>query len=179
MDRQLVARILDNDQQAMKLLYQRYVGMLTSVCYRYVPQEEDAKDILQNSFVKIFGSLHHFEFRESNSLRIWMTKIIVNESLNYLRTQHHLQFVGYEEISEEPLDEDVDVEQVSTDELHRLIRELPDGYRTVLNLYVFEDMSHREIARMLNIKESTSASQLHYAKQWLAKRIKELNKKRL
>ena len=69
---------------------------------------------------------------------------------------------------------ELDTERITPDELHQLISELPDGYRTVLNLYVFEDYSHRQIAELLGIKESTSASQLYYAKQWLARRIKEL-----
>jgi RNA polymerase sigma-70 factor (ECF subfamily) len=108
-----------------------------------------------------------------------MIKVVVNESLNFLRSQRKLQFVGYEMLIEEPSDEEVDVESISIDELHRLIRELPDGYRTVLNLYVFEELSHRQIAELLHIKESTSSSQLYYAKQWLAKKIKGLNTKKL
>jgi RNA polymerase sigma-70 factor (ECF subfamily) len=77
----------------------------------------------------------------------------------------------------EEIDEDSvnpDTERISPNELHQLISELPDGYRMVLNLYVFENYSHRQIAELLGIKESTSASQLYYAKQWLARRIKEL-----
>lgn len=179
MDRQLVARIQNNDQQAMKLLYQRYVGILMSVCHRYVPSEDDVKDVLQNSFVKIFTSLHSFKFHKDDSLKAYMIKVVVNESLNFLRNQRKLQFVGYEMLIEEPSDEEVDVESISIDELHRLIRELPDGYRTVLNLYVFEELSHRQIAELLHIKESTSSSQLYYAKQWLAKKIKGLNTKKL
>ena len=108
MDRQLVARIQNNDQQAMKLLYQRYVGILMSVCHRYVPSEDDVKDVLQNSFVKIFTSLHSFKFHKDDSLKAYMIKVVVNESLNFLRSQRKLQFVGYEMLIEEPSDEEVD-----------------------------------------------------------------------
>ncbi len=138
MDEQLVERIRQNDQRAMSLLYQRYVGILTSVCYRYIVQESDVKDVLQNSFVKIFTSLDAFEFRG----------------------------------------EEVNLDRISDDELHQLIRELPDGYRTVLNLFVFEGLSHRQIAELLSIKESTSASQFYFAKRLLAKRIKDLKNKK-
>lgn len=179
MDEQLVARILQNDQRAMSQLYQRYVGILTSVCYRYVAQESDVKDVLQNSFVKIFTSLDTFEFRGEESLRVWMTRIVVNESLNYLQSRRKMLFVEDERtLRELPDEEEVNLDRISDDELHQLIRELPDGYRTVLNLFVFEGLSHRRIAELLSIKESTSASQFYFAKRLLAKRIKDLKNKK-
>ena len=179
MDEQLVERIRQNDQRAMSLLYQRYVGILTSVCYRYVVHEKDVKDVLQNSFVKIFTSLDTFEFRGEESLRVWMTKIVVNESLNYLQSCKKMLFVEDERILRDlPDEEEVSLDRISDDELHQLIRELPDGYRTVLNLFVFEGLSHRQIAELLSIKESTSASQFYFAKRLLAKRIKDLKNKK-
>ena len=179
MDEQLVARILQNDQRAMGLLYQRYVGILTSVCYRYVAQESDVKDVLQNSFVKIFTSLPTFKFRGEDSLKAWMTRIVVNESLNFLQSRKKLLFVDDERILRDlPDEEEVNLDRISDDELHQLIRELPDGYRTVLNLFVFEGLSHRQIAELLSIKESTSASQFYFAKRLLAKRIKDLKNKK-
>ena len=179
MDEQLVVRIRQNDQRAMSQLYQRYVGILTSVCSRYVAQESDVKDVLQNSFVKIFTSLSKFEFRGEESLRVWMTKIVVNESLNYLQSRRKMLFVEDERtLRELPDEEEVSLDRISDDELHQLIRELPDGYRTVLNLFVFEGLSHRQIAELLSIKESTSASQFYFAKRLLAKRIKDLKNKK-
>ena len=103
-------------------------------------------------------------------------RIVANEALMFLRNKKKLLFVQQNEPADE-MDEnsaDPDTERITPDELHQLISELPDGYRTVLNLYVFENYSHRQIAELLGIKESTSASQLYYAKQWLARRIKEL-----
>ena len=178
MDEQLVVRIRQNDQRAMSQLYQRYVGILTSVCYRYIVQESDVKDVLQNSFVKIFTSLSKFEFRGEESLRVWMTKIVVNESLNYLQSRKKMLFVEDERILRDLPEEEVNLDRISDDELHQLIRELPDGYRTVLNLFVFEGLSHRQIAELLSIKESTSASQFYFAKRLLAKRIKDLKNKK-
>ena len=91
-----------------------------------------------------------------------------------MRNRKKLLFVEQNETLDEIENDDLDTERISPDELHRLISELPDGYRTVLNLYVFENYSHRQIAELLSIKESTSASQLYYAKQWLARRIKKM-----
>lgn len=103
-----------------------------------------------------------------------MTKIVVNESLKFLQRHSSIKFV---EISEEHdfTDSVPDIDSIPSSVLFRLIRELPDGYRTIFNLYVIENKSHKEIASMLNIKESTSASQLHRAKTMLATKIKQYN----
>ncbi len=174
---QLVERIRNKDQQAMKQLYLQYVGELSSVCHRYVPVDDDAKDVLQNSFVKIFKSIPTIEYRGETSFKGWMRKVVVNESLNFLRERKRLNWVTLDTTKLQlEDDEEPKVERVSPDELHRLVSELPDGYRTVLNLYVLEGYSHKNIAEMLGIKEGTSASQLFYAKQKLARKIKDLMK---
>ena len=176
---QLVERIRQKDQRAMSQFYQMYVEELSSVCYRYVPSRSDAKDVLQNSFVKIFTLIPTIDYYSEEALWGWMKKVVVNESLNYLKERKKLLFVAqdmeYLPISD---DEEPEVERITADELHQLISALPDGYRTVINLYAFEGYSHQKIAELLRIEESTSASQLYYAKRLLAKKIKELMKKR-
>lgn len=178
MVKRLVERIRQKDQRAMNELYQRYVGQLSSVCYRYVPTESDAKDVLQNSFVKIFTSLQTFVYVDEPSFEGWMVRVVVNEALHFLRDQKRLQFVELNEtIAQQTADEpEPDTERISADELHQLISELPDGYRTVINLYAFEGYSHRQIAALLDIREITSATQFYHAKQLLAKRINEIRK---
>jgi RNA polymerase sigma-70 factor (ECF subfamily) len=174
MVKELVERIRQKDQRAMSQLYQMYIGELSSVCYRYVPSEENAKDVLQNSFVKIFTSLPTIEYRSEEALRGWMRRIVVNEALLFLRERRKLHFEPMTPQTTLMDDEEPESEQMLPDVLHRLVSELPDGYRTVLNLYVFEGCSHRQIAELLGITESTSASQLYFAKRLLARRIKEL-----
>lgn len=174
---QLVERIRQKDQRAMSELYQMYIGELSSVCYRYIPNRDDAKDVLQNSFVKIFTSIPALEYRSEEAFKGWLIRIVANEALTFLRQKKKLLFVEQDDAKvrqADIADEEPDTEQISADQLHQLISELPDGYRTVLNLYVFENYSHRQIAELLGIKEGTSASQLYYAKQWLARRIKEI-----
>ena len=174
MVKELVERIRQKDQRAMSQLYQMYIGELSSVCYRYVPSEEDAKDVLQNSFVKIFTSLPTIDYRSEEALRGWMRRIVVNEALLFLRERRKLHFEPIMSQTTIQDDEEPESEQILPDVLHRLVSELPDGYRTVLNLYVFEGCSHRQIAELLGITESTSASQLYFAKRLLGRRIKEL-----
>ncbi len=176
MVKELVERIRQKDRRAMSELYQLYVEELSSVCYRYVPAESDAKDVLQNSFVKIFTAIHTVEYRSDEAFRGWLKRVVVNEALSFLRSRKRLLFV---DTDSEQLEQVADVEEpatemVSPDELHRLIGELPVGYRTVVNLHVFEGYSHRQIAELLGIKASTSASQLYFAKQVLAREIKKL-----
>ncbi len=173
MVKQIVERIRNKDQRAMSELYQMYIGELSSVCYRYIPNADDAKDVLQNSFVKIFTAIPTMEYRSDEAFKGWLMRVVANEALMFLRTKKKLLFVEQDEIKQKQADIADDTpatEQISADQLHQLISEL----RTVLNLYVFEDYSHRQIAELLGIKEGTSASQLYYAKQWLARRIKEL-----
>ena len=179
MSKSLVERIRNNDQQAMSELYQRYVGRLSSVCYRYVPADSDAKDVLQNSFVKIFKAMHNFEYRDEPSFEGYLVKVVVNESLRFLQNRKRLLFVDLDEAASiQENDEEPEPESVSADELHQMISELPDGYRTVLNLYVFEGYPHKKIAEFLGIKETTSSSQLFKAKWKLARKIKDLMNKR-
>ena len=167
-------RMKTESQRAMSQFYQMYVEELSSVCYRYVPYEEDAKDVLQNSFVKIFTTLPTIEYRSEEALKGWLKRVVANEALAFLRKRKKLLFV--ESHGEETLMDDGEpqTESLSSEELHQLISELPDGYRTVVNLYVFEGYSHKQIAELLGITESTSGSQFYYAKRLLAKRIKEL-----
>ena len=181
----LVERIRQKDQRAMSQLYQMYIRELSSVCYRYVPSEADAKDVLQNSFVKIFASIPTLDYRGEKAFRTWMRKVVVNEALLFLRERKRLKAsLGMRivdpdmETSSDTLttdEESIDTETLTPDTLHRLISELPDGCRIVVNLYVFEGYSHRQIAEFLNVSENTSASQLYYARQLLIGWIMELN----
>ena len=172
---QLVERIRQKDQRAMSQLYQMYIKELSSVCYRYVPSRSDAKDVLQNSFVKIFTSIPTLDYHSEEALWGWMKRVVANEALAFLRNRKKLLFVVQTtEDVEQTDDVEPQPERISSEELHQLISELPDGYRTVVNLYVFEGYSHKQIAELLGITESTSGSQFYYAKRLLAKRIKEL-----
>lgn len=178
-ERLLVEKIRKGDRNAMSMLYRKYIGSLSSVCHRYLAVDDDAKDVLQDSFLKILMQMDKFSYNGDGSLRAWMTRIVVNRSLNFLRDRSRLNMMLKGNLSsQEVAADEPDVELISPDELHLLIRQLPDGYRTVLNLYVFENYSHREIAQLLGIKESSSSSQLHHAKALLAKKIREFRKEK-
>lgn len=169
----LVERAAGGDAAAVKSIYDAHVRYLTAVCLRYVPSSDDAKDVLQDAFVRIFSSLGGFRGDE-RVLRAWMRRIVVNEALMYLR-RNNRNILVYQDgpLPDRGQDEDPEPEGIPPDVLQKMISDLPDGYRTIFNLYVFEDMSHKEIARLLGIRENTSTSQYHRAKALLAKKIKE------
>lgn len=169
---ELISLVKSGDKSVMRLLYDAYVGYLSAVCGRYVADENDKKDILQETFIKIFTSLDRFEYRGKGSLRAWMVRITVNETIKFLKQASALSIISHEERLPDMPDEP-DVEDVPDDVINSMILALPPGYRMVFNLYVFGNKSHKEIAKMLNIGESTSASQFSRAKALLTKRIKE------
>lgn len=164
----IIRRIRDGERAAMHELYADSVAYLAGVCQRYVTNQEDVKDILQDSYVRIFQRIGSFTPRHSSSLRTWMARIVVNNAIDLLRRQRKLQWEADDDIGDIP-DEPLDPTLVKIETMHQLICLLPPGYRTVLNLYVFEQKSHREIAEMLGIKEKTSASQYFRAKAMLKK----------
>lgn len=172
---QLIRRLKQGDSSAMKTVYSIYVRYLTAVCSRYILNSEDVKDVLQDCFVKIFSGIASFEYRGKGSLKGWMTRITVNEALRFLQRNSRFEFVEISEQEHDNYEEDPDIETLPLSVLYQLIRELPDGYRTIFNLYVIENKSHKEIASLLSIKESTSASQLHRAKSLLATKIMQYN----
>lgn len=174
----LIQRAKAQDPRAMRAMYDAFAGYLMGVCSRYVPERDDAKDILQDSFVKIFGALQSFEHRGEGALRAWMTRIVVNEALGFIRSQRHYIPLEYDDSIPDNPDDEPDVDEIPTAEIHRMIGELPVGYRTVFNLYVLEEKSHKEIAQLLGIGADSSASQLSRAKKLLAKKINEYRERR-
>ena len=170
-ERELVRLVRSGDPSGTRTLYERYVGYLTAVCSRYVPDRAAVKDILQDAFISIFTRIVDFEFRGEGSLRAWMTRIVVNAALKSLRGSGRLSYV--EELPDREQEDLETLPQVPPAVLADMIKALPDGYRTVFNLFVFEKKSHKEIAELLGIKENSSASQFFRARALLARQIKD------
>lgn len=176
-EQDILRLIAARDTSAMRLLYDRFIGSMTAVCARYIPDGDDRKDVLQESFIRIMSSIGSYKHRGEGSLKGWMLRIAANESLRFLERNAPSRFVSYEadlpDVPDEP-----DVEGVPDDEINSMILKLPPGYRMVFNLYVFGNLSHKEIAKRLGIAESSSASQYMRARQTLARMIKEYRKTR-
>ena len=178
-ERELVDRLRRGDASAMGEVYACFANYLTAVCSRYIIEDEDIRDVLQESFIKIFTKADTFHYEGEGSLKAWVTQVTVNEALQYLRNQKRKGMVGFDderiEDKAELTDETPPINDIPTEVLMEMIRNLPPGYRTVFNLYVIEGKRHKEIAELLGIQEQTSASQLMRARRLLAMWIKEYN----
>lgn len=169
---QILKDIIKGDTHAMERLYRRYAGYATAVARRYVSDADDMRDVLQDSFVKVFTNIDKFTYRGEGSLKAWILRVVANESITMLRKSSKMSFT--DNVPENILvDEEPDVDYMPPEILNDMIRKLPIGYRTVLNLFVFENKSHKEIATILGIKEDSSASQFYRAKKMLAHMIND------
>ena len=178
-ERELVDRLRRGDASAMGEVYACFANYLTAVCSRYIIDDEDIRDVLQESFIKIFTKVDTFHYEGEGSLKAWVTQVTVNEALQHLRNQKRKGMVGFDderiEDKAELTDEAPPINDIPTEVLMEMIRNLPPGYRTVFNLYVIVGKRHKEIAELLGIQEQTSASQLMRARRLLAMWIKEYN----
>ena len=174
-ERQLLDAILGGERAAMRRLYDRYSRYAMAIGLRYVPDSDDMRDVLQDSFVKIITGISRFNYRGEGSLKSWVSRIVANQAIDYVKEHERLQFM--EEMPDDVVDEEPDVGDMPPDVLEGMIGQLPASYRVVLNLFVFEQLSHREISQQLGISESNSATQFFRAKKMLQKMIIEYKNK--
>jgi RNA polymerase sigma-70 factor (ECF subfamily) len=162
----LLKGCLNNDAAAQRELYNKYSSKMLSVCYRYAHNREDAEDMLQEGFIKVFLQAHTFENR--GAFEGWIRRIIVHTCINILKKNKKFnESVDIIHANGLQIREDTIPAIIQAKQVVECIRLLPIGYRTVLNLYAIEGFSHREIAGMLDIEESTSRSQYTRAKAML------------
>ena len=159
-----------NKASAQKQIYDLYAPQMLGVCVRYVSDRETARDVLQEGFIKLFTKIDSYA---GGSFYAWMRRIFVTTALETLRQQNVLRFAAniddYNEAFEDGNASVID--KISEKDLMNCITELPEGYRTVFNLYAIEGYSHAEIATMLKIEESTSRSQFSKARKLLREKI--------
>ncbi|KPM48138.1 RNA polymerase sigma factor [Jiulongibacter sediminis] len=172
---ELVERCKHGDRQAQYKLYKLYSRAMLNTCLRFVKQQEEAEDVLQEAFIDAFTKIH--SFRMESSFGLWLKQIVVNKSINHLRAKK-LELVDIEDHQykiEEPESLGIDESELEyrVETVSRALEMLPDGYRTVLNMYLFEGYDHEEIAGFLEISESTSRTQYMRAKKKLVQIIRD------
>lgn len=176
--REIVNGCLDDDRRSQEALFKMFYGKMLAVCSRYISDPDTAQEVLQQGFIKVFDKLEVFDFK--GSFEGWVRRIIVNTAIDSIRKAKRAPLLK---------DKDTDFKMDSTDELEesealeltelkasialKAIEKLSPGYRTVFNLFVIEDYSHKEIAEILNISEGTSKSNLSKAKMNLKKILTE------
>ncbi|HRP56638.1 RNA polymerase sigma factor [Agriterribacter sp.] len=166
----LIKGCLEGDRRAQEFLYQRFSPKMYGVCLRYAGKAEDAQDILQDGFVKIFKNFRMY--RGEGSFEGWVRRIFVNTAIEHYRRQANLYPVTENHENMLETKELSAFDSLSVKDLMKIIQQLSPGYRTVFNLYVIEGYSHKEIAEMIGISEGTSKSQLARAKGVLQNIIK-------
>jgi RNA polymerase sigma-70 factor (ECF subfamily) len=173
-EKQLIAGCKEGKAWAQKEIFERYASVMLSVCVRYVTDRETAKDLLQEGFIKLYTKIDTYS--GAGSFEGWIRRIFVTTALEYLRQKNALnQSVNIEDYSNLIADTDPTVlENISANDLMECIAGLPDGYRTVFNLYAIEGYTHAEIGDMLAINESTSRSQFMRARNILQKNVQIL-----
>lgn len=168
------------DGNLPELLYKKHAPAMLGVCLRYCGNVQDAEDVLHEAFIKIIRNIGSFKDRGEGSFLAWMKRIMVNTALNYIRDHsRERKFLsiddGSERVEEDSEDDgnliSVLSERLDPNVIMDMICELPAGYRTVFNLYVFESWSHKEISQSLHCSENTSKSQLSKARAMLRKRL--------
>ena len=175
----LVSRARKGDQQSIYRLYKMYVRAMYNISIRIVANQLDAEDILQESFASVFSNLG--AYKEEATFGAWLKRIVINKSINHVKKQK-IWFADMPEM-EEITDEndffgDNVFTEISPEMIHETIKTLPGKAKAVLNLYLLEDYPHKDIARMLDISESTSKSQYQRARKLLQERLLEMvNKK--
>ena len=171
-DQKLISLCIKGDKKAQKLLYDRFANQMFRVCLRYTGNCTDAEDVLVIAFFKVFNNLKNFEYKGNNSLSKWIVTIMINESLMFLRKKRKFTFEEADNsLAQVPNDEE---SEIDAEQIYQLILRLPDGYRTVLNLFVIDGLSHEEIANQLGISISTSKSQLSRARALLKDQLFKL-----
>lgn len=158
------------DRKGQKALYEMFSAKMLAIANSYVNNIHDAEDIVINSFFNCFSKIE--DCREWKSFPFWLRKIVVNNSINFIRKNKNILYSDIDVNTIEYTDENwgEEIEEVNINEI---FSKMPDGYRLIFNLYVFEERKHHEIAEILNISEGTSKSQLSKSKKWITDFLKQ------
>lgn len=173
-ERELIQGCINKDIRCQRMLFDKYAGVLMTICRRYSRNHEEAEDMLQESFIRAFSYISQYKYK--GAFEGWLKRITVNSALRVLQIKK-IFFLEINETVEitHPIDADA-ISNLNEEELLELIGKLPDGYRTIFNLYAIEGYDHEEIASLLNIKPSTSRSQLSKARKLLQEQIESFEK---
>ena len=175
-DTDLVAGCVRGDRATQRELYNRFAGKMYGVCLRYAANAEEAEDILQEGFIKVFRKIA--SFRSEGSFEGWVRRIFVNTAIEHYRKKTYLQPITESEETTLEAKYPSVLDNLAAKDIIQLVQQLSPGYRTVFNMYVIEGYSHKQIAEELGISEGTSKSQLSRAKQILQDLVNTFVEKR-
>jgi RNA polymerase sigma-70 factor (ECF subfamily) len=171
-DATLIIECVNGNARAQRLLFDKFARKMFSVCLRYAKNEEQAEDVLQDGFVKVFGKLK--DFKREGSLEGWIRRIMVNTALDQIRKNNkQLGDTNIDDVGYKIENNDFIVERMMAEDLMKMVQAMPDGYKVVFNMFAIEGYSHGEIAETLGISENTSKSQYSRARAYLRERLEK------
>jgi RNA polymerase sigma factor (sigma-70 family) len=171
-DATLIIECVNGNPRAQRLLFDKFARKMFSVCLRYAKNDEQAEDVLQDGFVKVFGKLK--DFKSEGSLEGWIRRIMVNTALDQIRKNNkQLGDTNIDDVGYKIENNDFIVENMMADDLMKMVQAMPDGYKVVFNMFAIEGYSHSEIADTLGISENTSKSQYSRARAYLRERLEK------
>jgi RNA polymerase sigma-70 factor (ECF subfamily) len=171
-DATLIIECVNGNARAQRLLFDKFAHKMFSVCLRYAKNEEQAEDVLQDGFVKVFGKLK--DFKREGSLEGWIRRIMVNTALDQIRKNNkQLGDTNIDDVGYKIENNDFIVERMMAEDLMKMVQAMPDGYKVVFNMFAIEGYSHGEIAETLGISENTSKSQYSRARAYLRERLEK------
>lgn len=171
-EEELIKGCIREEKSYQQRLYKTYAGKMLVVCMRYTRNRQEAEDVLQDGFIRIFDNIRKFSF--NGSFEGWVRRIMINCALrNFRKSSYQKEQIGIAEDYDIPTNAKI-YDKLSEQELMNMIDELPEGYKMVFNLYAIEGYSHKEIADIMDINEGTSRSQLNKARKYLQKKLLEL-----
>lgn len=172
--KQLTADFIRGDKAAFDWIYANYAKGMYAICLRYTRNQDEAADILQEAFIKVYEkrSLFNPEFE----IGPWVKRIVINQAINHYRSNRRFDLVEDDGFFEEP-EELVEIEDLQNvkEALIAVLRDLPEGYRTVFNMYVIDNLTHQEIAEYLGVSVNTSKTQLLKARKMIRQKLEERN----
>lgn len=166
---------IKGNAECQRMLFEKLYSKMLALCKRYTGNMDEAKDMLQDGFIKVFENLH--KYRGESSLQTWVSRIMINNAINQLKKNQRLSLVSLENEGHFDRADETDTEaggvidDLNPEKVIELIQQLPTGYRTILNLYAIEGFTHKQIAVTLGIAEGTSKSQLSKARQLLKQEL--------
>ncbi len=170
----LIKNCIAGDSASQRELFDRYTAVLYKISLRYCRSAEDAKDVLQEAWIKIFNGLANY--RHDGKFESWMKTIVVNTAIrNYKRLYFKNERYSYEDVTEESVDSSV-IDKLEVEEVLGLVNRLPSGYSEVFKLAIIDDYKHKDIAKILGIAESTSRVKLTIARRKIKEMVIEMNK---
>lgn len=176
-EQEIIVGCVKEDNRFQRLFFDKYYSKMFAICIRFAKDEDEAKDILQEGFIKAFDGIK--KFKGESSIGTWLSKIMVNHAIGYLKEKNKNLYLSISEneflVPDLPDFDNELVNELSPDEALSLLQKLPDGYRTVVNLYAIEGLTHKQISQNLGITEGTSKSQLSKARAILKKLVNSLN----